>query len=273
MFGFKRRNTPPPPRRVGEGERLFAVGDIHGRNDLLRPLLAAISQASHGARRSIAVFLGDYVDRGPDSRGVIDSLLQFRRSGVAEVRFLRGNHDDTVLQFLEDPRIGPTWIDYGGGATLESYGVPLPASRHDEAGWEATRRAFAERLPPEHLRFFRELAHATSHGDYFFAHAGARPGVALEQQSQHDLMWIRDAFLKSKASWQKVVVHGHTPEEAAVVSERRIGLDTGAYATGRLTAAILEDSGCRLLQSVLTQGRVVVEGPRTGHLQVAGAFR
>ncbi|MCR5876529.1 serine/threonine protein phosphatase [Phenylobacterium sp. J426] len=258
---------------MGEAGRLIAVGDIHGRNDLLRPLLDVIGELVRGSRRSAVVFLGDYVDRGPDSRGVIDSLLAFRRVAGCEVRFLRGNHDDTVLNFLADPAAGPTWIDYGGGATLESYGAPLPSARGDEAGWAATRAAFAELLPGEHRAFFEELEYCAEYGDYFFAHAGARPGVPLEDQSAQDLMWIRDSFLRAKFVWPKTIVHGHTPEEKAVVSHRRIGLDTGAYATGRLTAAVIEDDGCRLWQAVAAQGRVEIEGPHAAKLETASALK
>lgn len=240
---------------------MFAVGDIHGRNDLLAPLLREIERHALGAAAPTAVFLGDYVDRGRDSRAVVDSLLEFKRRGAVNVRFLRGNHDDTLLRFLSDATVGPTWIDYGGGETLESYEVAMPTSRADEAGWEEARLAFDHRISADHRAFFEGLEISAEYGDFFFAHAGARPGVALEDQKPRDLMWIREPFLSAKFSWPKAIVHGHTPAETATVSQRRIGLDTGAYATGRLTCAILEDSGCRLLHATSADGDVQVEGP------------
>lgn len=272
MFGLARRSKTPP-RQLGAGERVFAVGDIHGRNDLLAPLLTAIQAQAADAASPVAVFLGDYVDRGADSRGVVDSLLQFRRASGVKVRFLRGNHDDTLLKFLSDAAIGPTWIDYGGGETLESYGVEMPTARGDEAGWEATRRAFDEAISDTHRAFFEDLEISAEYGDYFFSHAGARPGVALADQTARDLMWIRDPFLSSKYSWPKAIVHGHTPSETAMISQRRIGLDTGAYATGCLTCAILEGSSCRLMQAVAAHGGVQILGPTTTDLEAKAALR
>lgn len=272
MFGLARRSKTPP-RRLGVGERVFAVGDVHGRNDLLQPLLSAIRQEALGASAPAAVFLGDYVDRGVDSRGVVESLIEFRLTSGIETRFLRGNHDDTLLKFLSDAGVGPTWVDYGGGETLTSYGVEMPGSRGDVEGWEATRLAFDEAIGDTHRAFFDELELCAEYGDYFFSHAGAKPGVPLAEQSARDLMWIRDAFLTSKFSWPKAVVHGHTPSETATVSQRRIGLDTGAYATGRLTCAILEDEGCRLIQAVATNGRVEIERPDPTGLEARAALR
>lgn len=272
MFGLARRSKTPP-RRLGVGERVFAVGDIHGRNDLLTPLLAAIRQEAQAAPWSAVVFLGDYVDRGADSRGVIDSLIEFRRSSGVTTRFLRGNHDDTLLKFLSDPTVGPTWVDYGGGETLESYGVEMPTSRGDEAGWETTRRAFDDTISHAHRHFFETLEFSAEYGDYFFSHAGARPGVALADQTPRDLMWIREPFLSGKYSWPKAVVHGHTPSETAVVTQRRIGLDTGAYATGRLTCAILEEAGCRLLQALAREGTVEIQGPIPTDLEAQAALK
>jgi serine/threonine protein phosphatase 1 len=272
MFGLARRSKTPP-RRLGVGERVFAVGDIHGRNDLLNPLLAAMKAEAVGAATPVAVFLGDYVDRGVDSRGVVESLLNFRRTSGIQTRFLRGNHDDTLLKFLSDAAVGPTWVDFGGGETLTSYEVEMPGSRGDEAGWEAARLAFDDAIGDDHRAFFEELELFAEYGDYFFSHAGARPGVLLAEQSARDLMWIRDQFLTSKFSWPKAVVHGHTPSETPTVSQRRIGLDTGAYATGRLTCAILEDGGCRLLQAVASNGAVKIEGPYSTDLEVRATLR
>ncbi len=228
------------------GALIYAIGDIHGRRDLLDVLVAKIrldvatraDEASAG-QRPVLIFIGDYVDRGPDSRGVIDVALRLAASGEFEVRALKGNHEEQMLAFLKDPRAGPAWLDFGGGATLVSYGVAPPAGRTDDAAWEDARHALGDALPPEHLDFFKRLELAVVCGDYLFVHAGVRPGIPLNEQSEHDLLWIRDEFLSATRPFEKVVVHGHTPEAAPHLGHNRIGIDTGAYATATLTAVRL----------------------------------
>lgn len=251
----KPRPLATPPAAAPEGVRVFAIGDVHGRDDLLGPLLDRI--AADAGPKAAVVFLGDYVDRGPASRGVIERLIRWRDAAPVESRFLMGNHDDTVLKFLADADAGPSWCEYGGAATLESYGVGAPLGRGGPEAWTKARDAFSAAIPSEHVQFFRSLEPCAVYGDYFFAHAGARPGTALEDQSAHDLMWIRDDFLTSAHAWSKVVVHGHTPEEQPFLSHRRIGVDTGAYATHRLTAVVLEGTERRLLQARGGAGRPV----------------
>lgn len=233
-----------------DGRILYAVGDVHGRLDALEGLLKAISQdlsQSALTEKAALIFLGDYVDRGSQSRDVIDTLIGLQSVGEIEVIMLFGNHEQTLLNFLTDAGVGPSWAEYGGGATLASYGVEAPRLGASSEEWEATRTAFAAALPPTHLTFFQSLELIRVIGDFAFVHAGLRPGVAISDQSRHDLLWIRDEFTKSHARHEKVVVHGHTPADAPYDSATRIGVDTGAYATGVLSAVRLMGSSRRFL--------------------------
>jgi serine/threonine protein phosphatase 1 len=234
------------------------VGDVHGRLDLLDPLLDQIrADAARLAveRRPVLVFVGDYVDRGVASKGVIDRVIALKREDRFEVCALKGNHEEALLAFLEDPYFGPTWSEQGGAQTLLSYGVTAPMMRTDEEQWEKARQAFAAALPADHLRFLQGLALMAVFGDYVFVHAGLRPGVALEAQSEHDLLWIRQEFLNSSRPFEKIVVHGHTPAEEAFLGDNRIGIDTGAYATGVLTAVRLEGANQRFIQASVRDRR------------------
>jgi serine/threonine protein phosphatase 1 len=228
-----------------EAHRIYAVGDVHGRADLLDRLLDKIVRDAESAPagRSL-VFVGDYIDRGPDSRGVIERLLDPPRG--FEAHYLRGNHDQAMLDFLDDPSSYSTWRRFGAEETLRSYGVEPPRTDSDSAAADA-RDELAQRLPPSHLHFLRTLGSFVQIGDYHFVHAGARPGVPLEEQSLEDMMWIRDEFLNSQENFGKVVVHGHTPSERPVCRSNRIGIDTGAFATDCLTAVVLDGVGARFL--------------------------
>lgn len=240
------RVHPSAPNSVA----LFAIGDIHGRIDLLEPLLDVIGDEAAQRPRTIVVGLGDYVDRGQDSRAVVDRLLDLAARPGIETCFLRGNHDQILLDFLADHSLGPYWRQVGGGETLFSYGVEPPATRKHMEEWRAAREAFAANMPERHLAFFQNLIFSFTWGDYFFAHAGAQPGIPLEEQSQRDLMWIRDPFLDDKGRFDRIVVHGHTPAEEVHADDRRIGLDTGAYMTGVLTVCRFEGEERRLIQAV-----------------------
>ncbi|MFN3521263.1 MAG: metallophosphoesterase family protein [Phenylobacterium sp.] len=249
---FAQRKPMAPPSTAGR--LVYAVGDVHGRFDLLQPLLrdiAADALKSAPPERPMLVFLGDYVDRGPDSARVIDLVLEMEASGAFETRTLKGNHEEALLEFLADPGFGPVWFEHGGGATLAAYGVSPPATRTDTAAWSATRDAFAAVLPPRHLRFCQTLELMVTVGDYAFVHAGVRPGVPLERQSEKDLLWIRGEFLEARPNFDKVIVHGHTPMQSPQLLPHRLGLDTGAYATGVLTAVRIDDEGPRILQSTM----------------------
>ena len=260
MLNFFQRKRPPVVRAAPDGNRLYAIGDVHGRLDALDILLEAIrADALQGDLHPVLVMLGDYVDRGPASRGVIERLIELERDPMLETRFIRGNHDDTMMRFTAEPSIGVSWCGFGGVETLQSYGVTAPLTSDDTEAWAAAQTAFAAALPADHLRFLRALEPYVEYGDYFFTHAGVRPGVELDDQDGHDLMWIREEFLRGSATFSKTIVHGHTPEEDAFVSDRRIGVDTGAYATGRLTAVVLEGVERRLIQAQVSGGRTAVD--------------
>lgn len=237
-------SAPSAPARFPEGRVGYAVGDIHGRSDLLAELLTELERRAAGDARPagppIVVFLGDYVDRGPDSAGVIEILLQNRPAGF-ERRFLRGNHEQAMQAFLEDPVAHKVWLLLGGAETLISYGVqppPLrPAPEHDLIGAAQLLRA---KMPEPHYRFLAQLERYVALGDYVFVHAGVDPAKPLDQQTDDTLFWTRKAFLEDRRHYSHRVVHGHTPVDEPYVDSRRIAVDTGAYATGRLTAVRLE---------------------------------
>jgi serine/threonine protein phosphatase 1 len=237
IFGWAKRGAETASHAsVPPDHFVVAVGDVHGRLDLLEQLWLMIEAASRrsAARRRILVFIGDYVDRGLYSAHVIDRLLD-GFPGFDTV-FLKGNHDETLLQFLTDPNIGEAWRNFGGLETLKSYGVSHGAGK----SWAQTRSEFAAVLPHAHEAFFKNLRLHVAVGDYLFVHAGLKPRVPLEEQRESDLLWIREEFLDSTVNFGRVVVHGHTPTDVPDVRRNRIGIDTGAYMTGKLTALVLE---------------------------------
>jgi len=230
---------------------VWAVGDIHGRLDLLEPLVEAIMAdlRDAAATRRMVVFLGDYIDRGPDSRGVIRLLAGLSRAPDIEWHFLKGNHEQAMLGFLEDPSTGPKWCEYGGDNALRSYGLRVPELAHRTEAWARVAADLRHKLTAEEMDFLRTLELSVSVGDYFFSHAGARPGVALDRQSPQDLMWIRQPFLDSAVGFERMVVHGHTPAKSVQADGRRIGIDTKAYDTGVLTGLRIQGQERSLLQS------------------------
>jgi len=234
------------------GTTLYVIGDIHGRLDLLHPLLRKIAydaaRLPAGQAREL-IFLGDYVDRGPDSRGVIALVLStMAETGFWTVTALKGNHEAALLEFMDDPNHWPMWANFGARETLTSYGVNPPDWNSDEEDWAKASRALNALMPATHKAFLKGLEIVAERGDYLCAHAGVRPGVPLEHQTEQDLLWIRDDFLRSEKRLEKVIVHGHTPADAAYLGEHRIGLDTGAYATSVLTAVKLQGSDRVLIQ-------------------------
>ena len=233
-----------------EGQLVYAVGDVHGRLDLLEQLLDLIdgdAEASGTDRRTL-VFLGDYVDRGPNSRGVVERLIGDLPRGF-DAHFLKGNHEAILLDFLAEPWRLDHWLQNGGEETMRSYGVDTEGLASLDASPATWRDAFAQALPEAHLRFFRNLLLSVSFGDYLFVHAGVRPGVPLGAQSEADLVWIRAPFLNHAELFGKVVVHGHTPGQEPVTRPNRVGIDTGAVFTGRLTALRLEGAERKFLQT------------------------
>jgi serine/threonine protein phosphatase 1 len=228
-----------PAPRAPDNLRLYVIGDVHGRLDLLESLQSLIDQdrRQNPAREAGAIFLGDYVDRGRDSAGVLDKLS--RGDFPTPIIALRGNHEEVLLKFLEDENVLETWRKFGGLETLHSYGVPVAEAMRG-AGYDRAREALLRALPPAHLAFLRQTASSVSFGDYFFSHAGVRPGVPLENQVADDLLWIREDFLRHDGPFGKIVVHGHTPVEKPDVRPHRINVDTGAYASSILTALVLD---------------------------------
>ncbi|WP_254434900.1 metallophosphoesterase family protein [Magnetospirillum sp. UT-4] len=230
------------------------MGDIHGRRDLLDRLLAQVEEdAARPPRppRLVMVFLGDYVDRGPDSRAVVERLMAGPPSSGplagAEWICLKGNHEECMVRFLDDAGVARGWLWNGGRATVTSYVGTVP----DDLEWDipALQMLLGRALPPAQLRFLARLPLLHVEGDYAFAHAGIRPGVALADQNPDDLMWIRDSFLFDPSPLEKVVVHGHTIAPLPELRPNRIGIDTGAYASGVLTAVVLEGSERRFLST------------------------
>lgn len=231
-----------------EGMRIYAIGDVHGHLDLLRHMHGRIAAEIDRDRPADwrIVHLGDYVDRGPDSKGVLDFLIEACAADSLRITALAGNHDVGFLDFLAEPSADGLFARNGGIETARSYGVELDFRTPGtlRIGHKALLRA----VPEAHLRFLRELRVSAEFGDYFFCHAGIRPGIPLEKQSADDLVWIRREFLDYEDLHPKVVVHGHTPAAAAEVKPNRINIDTGAFFTGRLTALAVEGRKKYLLE-------------------------
>ena len=226
--------------------RIYVIGDIHGRLDLLDQTIAKIDLDMRRApcAETFTVTLGDYIDRGPNSRGVIERLMQnpFPTAYVA----LKGNHEELFENFVEDPSVGSQWRQLGGLETLHSYGVPVSLLMVGKGFREAADKLRAN-IPENHLQFLSSLKTSASSRSFFLCHAGVRPGIPLERQDARDLLWIRQEFLASKMDFGKRVVHGHTPANSPEVLPNRINIDTGAYMTGRLTCVVLEGEQHRFL--------------------------
>ena len=239
--------------RVPDGQRIYAIGDIHGRADLLNEIRAQILEdyaATGDGLAATVVYLGDYIDRGTESREVVELLLSQPLAGLTSV-FLKGNHEEALLRFLEQPAIGPQWFGFGGEATVMSYGVAAARNQNNETRFADISAELRERLPSAHKAFLEALTLQFRAGDYLFVHAGIRPGCPLEDQDSDDLLWIRGEFLNSSEDHGVMVVHGHTPTARPDVRRNRIGIDTGAFASGTLTCLVLEGAGRRFLTTSL----------------------
>lgn len=234
--------------RAPEGMRLYAIGDVHGCDGLLAAAHAAIAAdlARHPVADHRIIHVGDYVDRGPDNPGVIERLAAAMERDPRVICLL-GNHDAMMDAFLRAPALaGPDWLANGGDKTLADYGITAdPKAGADDLA--AIAAAFAARIPPRHRRFLADLALSARFGDFFFCHAGIRPGVALDAQDPEDLIWIRKPFLKDPSDHGVVVIHGHTPVREPEVMPNRIDIDTGAVWRGRLTTIAIEGTDYRFL--------------------------
>jgi serine/threonine protein phosphatase 1 len=231
--------------------RLYIIGDIHGRSDLLDEIIMKIRDdlTQHGETDALTVTLGDYIDRGPDSKGVLDRLSRnpFPTRYVA----VRGNHEHLLDSFLKNPEAAKYWRRLGGLETLHSYGVPI----HDlmvGKGFERAAQELKQNIPDNQLEFLSSLEPYVTIGNYYLCHAGVRPGIPLAQQNIEDLMWIRDEFLNSASRFEKMIIHGHTPQEWPDIRENRINIDTGAFATGRLTCLVIDEPQSRFLFTGMT---------------------
>lgn len=231
---------------------IYAIGDIHGRADLLAAIHEQIATDAprREATRKQVVYLGDYVSRGADSRAVVDRVMAWLPQGFLRVT-LKGNHEDLLLRFLAgELDAGGHWFDYGGQDMLSAYGVAIADRQaRDVASLAELRDRFAAALPPAHLAFFRALQVSHRAGDYCFVHGGIRPGVPLAGQDDHDQMWIRRMFLDSDADHGAIIVHGHSIAAHPVVRHNRIGIDTGAYHSGILTCLVLDGASAEFLHT------------------------
>jgi serine/threonine protein phosphatase 1 len=239
MLKLSRTKAEIRKPRLPDGIRIYAISDIHGCADLLRQMFTVIDRdlTTIGSMRAIHVFLGDYIDRGPDSRRTIDLLVE--RGRKHESVFLKGNHEAFLFDVLRDPSRLQDWRQYGGLQTLASYGL-RPSLNPDAAEQAELIGQFALTIPPHQRHFFDNLRLRFVCGDFFFVHAGIRPGVALAKQQEQDLLWIREDFLVSEQRFGKYIVHGHTPVRAPDIRPNRVNIDTGAYATGNLTLLAIQ---------------------------------
>jgi serine/threonine protein phosphatase 1 len=225
--------------------RLYAIGDVHGRLDLLEDMFRQIDadRTARPGARAVEILLGDLIDRGADSAGVVEAAIG--RQASHGLTALRGNHDQYLLDALADPSTVAHWLNWGGREALQSWGLVMDDAAHaDPDGLVATLR---RSLPPRHLDFIKAMPLSIRHGDILFVHAGIRPGVPLDRQASSDMMLIREPFHSDARDHGVIVVHGHTPATAPVVRPNRIGVDTGAYNSGVLTCAVIEDDALRFL--------------------------
>jgi serine/threonine protein phosphatase 1 len=243
-----------PAGRVPKGVTAYAVGDIHGRIDLLDALLEKIADDARddASSRRVLIFLGDYIDRGIGTFQVVERLSRLTEKGgfkifrQFDIHFLKGNHEDCLIKFIDAGDNADSWMSNGGRETLISYGVGISG-----IGGNLTRlrRDLRAAIPDRHLEFFRTLDLHHVEGDYFFVHAGIRPGVALDAQDPFDMMWIRRDFLSCQADFGKIIIHGHSPNFRPVIKSNRIGIDTAAYYSDRLTALVLQETKRRFLHT------------------------
>lgn len=252
---FGARESAPPPA-IPPGERIYAVGDIHGRADLFEVLIDAVDQddRDRGAAETTVILLGDLIDRGPDSAGVLTLAQSWQRN--RHVRVLMGNHEEMFLDSFDNEEVLRHFLRFGGRETLLSY--PLDPKAYSAASLGEVRRMMSDYIPEDDVSFIRSMEEMIAVGDYLFVHAGIRPGVPLAEQKAGDLRWIREPFTTTRESFGPVVVHGHTIYDAPEITPNRIGIDTGAYRTGRLTALGLEGTNRWLIEASADGGKISV---------------
>lgn len=254
---FRSPAPTAPPASVPEGERWYVIGDVHGRCDLLDALISAVDSddAAAGPARSTVVMLGDLVDRGPESAGVVAVVRawQCRR----DVRVLAGNHEEMFLQSFEDLEMLRHFLRHGGRETILSYG--LDRDRYNAMSLEDVQAEMDRIVPVADRDFLRAAEEMIEVGDYLLVHAGINPVVPLQEQRRSDLLWIRERFLRHNEALSHVVVHGHTIFDDVDDAGFRIGIDTGAYRSGRLTALVLEGTARRIIQAVESNGAIAIE--------------
>lgn len=239
MLKFSRSKAAIRKPRLPDGIRIYAISDIHGCAELLQQMFTVIDKdlSTLGSTRAIHVFLGDYIDRGPESSQTIDLLIE--RGRKHESVFLKGNHEAFLFDVLKDPNQLQSWKQYGGLQTLTSYGL-RPSLNPDTAEQNELIGQLALSIPPHQRRFFNSLRLRFVCGDFFFVHAGVKPGLALAKQQERDLLWIREEFLACEDHFGKYIVHGHTPVREPDIRFNRANIDTGAYATGNLTLLTIQ---------------------------------
>lgn len=246
---FRRRKAERPPYAIPDGQRIYAIGDIHGCATLLDSLLDIIASddAARGPADTLLIFLGDLVDRGPESARVVERVRQLCADPTT-ARLVKGNHDDVFVRAANgSARAARSLIGIGGGTTLLSYGIDQ--EEIDHGTFDDLAALLQRRIPRDHVNFLAGASDRFRIGDFAFVHAGVRPGVALDEQQAADLFWIREPFLDSKADHGAMIVHGHSVTAAVELRTNRIGVDTGAYATGTLSAIGIEGSACWILDT------------------------
>lgn len=245
---LRRKENASSGPRVPDGERYYVVGDIHGRLDLFEALVDAIEAdiAEHPDADVTVVLLGDLIDRGPDSAGVIERSLQWQES--RKVRILAGNHEEMFLESFDDIEVLRHFLKHGGRETILSFG--LPVKKYRKLDLKELFELLPEIIPEKTRKFVADFEEMIEAGDYVFVHAGINPELSLDEQKRSDLLWIRERFLRYKGPFPKTVVHGHTIFDEIEIKRDRIGLDTGAFRSGILTALVLEGANQRTIQSI-----------------------
>lgn len=251
---FRKSGPAKKLPRVPDGERYYVIGDIHGRCDLLDALIEAIEadDAARGAADTTVVFLGDLVDRGPESARVIDVARKWGKR--RKCRYIAGNHEEMFLEAFEDKEMLRHFLKHGGKETVLSYGIKK--KRYTELTMKELQAEMRALVPQKHIDFLEKMEDILIAGDYVFVHAGINPKRAIDDQKKSDLRWIRDRFLKHREPFSHVVVHGHTIFEDIEYTDYRIGIDTGAFRTGNLTALMLEGEERRLIQATEIDGTI-----------------